>query len=255
MWIGFFGYRFIKNDLPAITSDIAHELVEIYPSKLQLTLANGILSSNQTEPLTYTPRALAGILAQYGWEHLVVLDPLTEQQSADDCKCVIYGGRAGITIFSGEHSEKRSYAQLGFVPEKQFTFVKKDADDLVGKLKPYVLAAPQSATYILIGIALLTIMTGPVFSLIGWLITLLIWSLFGWLVSRIINRPITYRRTYALGMYAITPIILISALEWITGTAFMSGYTAILTYVLMMALFIPQHGNHQHSTHSHPFTP
>ncbi|MEI6326835.1 MAG: DUF1189 family protein [Candidatus Roizmanbacteria bacterium] len=222
-----------------IVNEVQYEANKFFPADLILTLDKGVLTTNQKEPLTYTPRELATYLKKENdsLKYFVVLDTQAQGEDIDNCSCAVLITSKGIHIRSNDKVEYRPFSNFASGKTKKETLDRNGYDKFLLTFLPYI-SVKNIHTMAIVLIALILFFT-PLLSLLGWVIDLFLWSLFGYIAARIIKRPQSYGYVYKMSLYLATPFVLFDFIAWIMGIPSLAGWVTIILYMIGIAVFIP----------------
>lgn len=237
--LAFDAWQWVGQDAPKLVSEVQYEIDNFYPSALEMTLDKGILTTNQSQPLIYTPRAFASELKKQknNPQQVLVLDTKAQGEDIETCSCVILITAKGIHVRSSNKVEYRPFSEFSKSSDKPVSITKKDYDKFVSSFRQYI--SVNNIRTIVIALILTVIIIGPISVTLGWLLTLLFWSLFGLLAARIIKRTQSYGYIYKMSMYLVTPFILLDLLSGLVGFVGLGGWVTIILYMIAIAVFIP----------------
>ena len=238
---GFLGvetWKWIQKMSPAFFAEASYELDHFFPADLKVTIEKGVLSTNQPTPVTYTPRYLKNESSEDGFEYAIVLDPKSTV-TIDTCKCIALISSTGLSVRTDKKVEYRTFEQVGIKSDKSITVDKTQYDSLKKQVAPYITNGKgylERLFYVILGFMILV---GPVFSTVSWLSTLVLWSLIGWVTAKIISRPSSYAEVYLMGMYLITPLILLELVSTLIVAPLATGPMPLIIYAILVAIFVP----------------
>lgn len=194
---------------------------DLYPAELTLTFSGGQLFTNVEEPYIFPlPSAWEeAIRAEAGEDdesprtrHLLVIDTsATAEQYSEYETAALLTKNAAVarddnTLKVVLYSE---FQQEGAPP---IVMNRAVYDEVMSKALPFLDYVPS----IVIGAAVAMLLLLPWFAagvgVLGYLLYLLVFTLLAWVIAAIMGRKFTYRDLYCLGLYALTPAIV---LEWI----------------------------------------
>ncbi len=232
-------WQWVGQDAPKLVSEVQYEIDNFYPSALEMTLDKGILTTNLSQPLVYTPRAFVPELKKQknSPQQVLVLDTNAQGEDIETCSCMILITAKGIHVRSSNKVEYRPFSEFSKSSDKPVSIAKKDYDKFVTSFRQYI--SVNNIRTIVIALILTVIIIGPISVTLGWLLTLLFWSLFGLLAARIIKRTQSYGYIYKMSMYLVTPFILLDLLSGLVGFVGLSGWVTIILYMIAIAVFIP----------------
>lgn len=232
-------WQWVGQQAPKLVSEVQYEIDNAYPPALEMTIDKGILKTNLSQPLVYTPRALISELKNQknSPQNLLVLDTNAQGEDIDTCSCLGLITSKGIHVKSNNKSEYHPFSEFSVKSDKPVTVTRKDYDKFTSSFRKYI--SVDNIRTILIPFILLIIVIAPLSVTIGWLITLLFWSLFGLLAARIIKRTQSYGYIYKMSMYLATPFILLDLVSGLVGIPSLGGWATIIIYMICIAVFIP----------------
>ena len=225
-------WQWVGQDAPKIVSEVQYEIDRLYPDDLEMTLDKGILTTNQSQPIIYTPRALASELKNQknSPQQVLVLDTKAQGEDIDTCSCMILITSKGIHVRSDNKVEYRPFSEFSKDSDKPVSVTKKDYDKFVSSFRQYI--SVNNIRTIVIALVLSIVVFGPISVVLGWLLTLLFWSLFGLLAARIIKRTQSYGYIYKMSMYLVTPFILLDLVSVLVGFVGLGGWVTIILYMM-----------------------
>jgi len=237
--MAFDAWKWVSQEAPKLVSEVQYEIDRLYPDDLEMTLDKGILTTNQSQPIIYTPRALASELKNQknSPQQVLVLDTKAQGEDIDTCSCMILITSKGIHVRSDNKVEYRPFSEFSKDSDKPVSVTKKDYDKFVSSFRQYI--SVNNIRTIVIALVLSIVVFGPISVVLGWLLTLLFWSLFGLLAARIIKRTQSYGYIYKMSMYLVTPFILLDLVSGLVGFVGLGGWITIILYMIGIAVFIP----------------
>lgn len=235
----FDAWRWVGQEAPKFVSEVQYEIDQLYPSTLEMTFDKGILTTNQSQPLIYTPRAFVSELKKQknSPQNLLILDTKAQGEDIENCSCMILITSKGMHVKSNNKVEYRPFSEFSKSSDKPVTITRKDYDKFASSFRQYI--SVNNIRSIVMAFILFIIVISPLSVTLGWLITLLIWSLFGLLAARIIKRNQSYGYIYKMSMYLVTPFILFDLVSGLVGFIGLGGWVTIILYMIGIAVFIP----------------
>lgn len=237
-FLGVEAWRWIHQVSPAIFAEASYELDHFFPADLTVTIEKGVLSTNQSAPVTYTPRYLKNETSEDGFEYAVVLDPKSTV-TIDTCKCLALISSTGLSVHTDKKAEYRTFEQMGIKSDKPLTIDKAQYDSLKKQVSPYITNGKVYLERLFYVLTLIMIFVGPVLSTVSWLSLLIFWSLLGWITTKIISRPSSFGEVYLMGMYLITPLALIDLVSAVVAAPIVTVPMRLILYVILVAVFVP----------------
>lgn len=237
--IAFDAWKWIDEKAPKLVSEVQYEMDNAYPPALEMTIDKGILKTNLSQPLVYTPRALVSELKdqENSPQNLLVLDTNAQGEDIDTCSCLVLITSKGVHVRSNNKVEYRPFSEFSKSTDKPVSVTRKGYDKAVAPLRRYI-SVDNLRTLAVVLIVIITLI-GPLDGMFGWLITILFWSLFGLLAARIIKRTQSYGYIYKMSMYLVTPFILLDLVSVLVGFVGLGGWITIILYMIGIAVFIP----------------
>lgn len=193
----------VLPEMSSLLSSLGPKIISYYPQDLVVTISQGEVSINQPEPyIIRMPDEFTrtGDLAR--WEHLVVIDT-TDSFALDlsnPYNTYLLITKNDIVLFD----------ETGGIRVESFTNVPDTVIDraylaaLMRQIEPYIAFA---IPLIVVGIFLALIVVGSMI-----LIYLLLGGLFIWALTKLKGMSIGYKKSYQLGLHAITLPALINIL-------------------------------------------
>jgi hypothetical protein len=191
--------------IPFTFSNFPTKLENSYPDNLVITIAKGVLSTNQPQPY-YVPSTFE---ASSSPKYLVIFD--TGDQLSGDLKqnSTFVIVKKDFAIMGGGDDSSQDRVVSFTSMQATTTVTKATAVSFIEKIRPYFKIA------ILLGIVML-LFIGTFFGALFWLLFHLIYLLFPavllFLFGLTRNPRFTFKKSYAIALYASIPIAIIAAL-------------------------------------------
>ena len=240
-----------KADVARFGVNVEKSLPSLYPKDLVLTLKNGELSTNQKEPYYLGNTFVKSVSDEDSMSNanFITIDTKATLDDYESLKTLILLTKKGAIVKQSERGEIRFYPYTQFTPAKSqnetITFDYQKYMKGVAEFGPLVRKIPEIFAYGVVIAAILTLLIVPLFTTLGWLISLLFLSIVGYFAALIIKRKKSYGYIYKMGIYLAIPLTLLQNIhvfaQWssLKGVPDFSGYTW-LVYLLLVALFIPE---------------
>lgn len=224
-------YNYLSSGQKQV-SNFLNQAINFYPEELKIKIKNGKVSTNVQEPY-FIPLTL-NLDRKTSSVNLAVIDTKTPFSTAQFNK---YQTIAIAWITSDSVVTRDDKGQIRIYDLAQvsdLTINKQLVDTLLTKITPWFkLITPLVVTGILFGFFLLNALR---------LIYLLILAILVLLLTKIIKKPLSWRNSYKVGLYAMTLGFFVEiALGWFRLSGFPFMFTLItLLVVLVNFLNIPE---------------
>ncbi len=186
-------------------SKIPDQVSQIYPEGLVVSIKEGKLSTNSPQPVII-PFSLVGDLvteitgevlpeteAYQSLSNLLVIDPQATIDKFGDYKTIILATENSISYLNDQgNMETVSLKDVDAMEINQEVF-----DKFIGSTRPLF----ENAVLILTGLIFLVFL---LFAPGGVLISLLFFSVLLVILSKVLNRPLSYKKSYQMGLHLAT---------------------------------------------------
>ncbi|MFH0851676.1 MAG: DUF1189 family protein [Candidatus Peregrinibacteria bacterium] len=243
--IGFF------FSLPLIQQGIAtldRDLPSLYPQELVVTLKKGEISTNMQEPyfidlpqhwqdfLQKRDGSIAGQEPGHFPRHFITFDSAAsvEEYAPEDSFVLVT--RKFIVL----PDKDLSYRVISVDQSKQdFTFNREIYDRLATPVSQFLRYVPTVLTFLVIAGFLLFPFVGAAFTLLGYLLYLLVFVLLIWVIAMIMRKKVGYWNLYRLSLHGLTLPLLVSFVggwihlqfPYLFSILFLVWMTVVLAYL------------------------
>ena len=226
----------IKN-----SPDIKNTIVTLFPSELVLTMKDGELSTNVKEPYIFPlPAKWEEILENRSTgdmpSHFLTIDTSASFEDFYTYDSLILLTKTAIIARKEYAAEVVEYKNI-LKDEDDFMLDSTRYKALVAEALPLIERAMSTMLIPVIAISLLVmpLIAGIIFGVI-YLLYLVIATLLAWLLAAIMQRRTEYSELYRIGLYALTPSIIIESILIAFGVSFFLLPTAIFLITMGMVL-------------------
>lgn len=198
-----------------------------YPQELTITIKDGVASSTVSEPYFIKSNAEFKIDNNHIQNYLVVnTQKDLSLNTIASYKSLFVLTRESLIVQESE-TQTRTYS-LASVKDLVISKEKVTAwqNEFLFKLKQY--AVPIALVFLImfvVGVSLY------------WLCVMLVWAFVPILVAKLQKKKLTYKESYVIGLYAVFPVIVVSAVLMIFGVGF-GGLTSLLLFALILVINI-----------------
>ena len=228
-------------DIRTFLDDAKGRIRDLYPANLVLTFENGKLRTNVQEPYVFPiPGPWEDLLreAEDGeaeFDHLLTINTSADIADYPAARSLfLMTETALVAPDKGGSYQVFPYRNVG--GGGTFVFNRDVYESVVVKVLPFL----DSLLPILAGLAtggfVFLPWIGAAFFLVGELLFLLVFTLPAWLVDALMKRRLGYGTLYRLGLYALTPAVIVQFALTQFGTAVPFLPTAV--FLVMMGLVI-----------------
>ena len=225
----------IKN-----SPDIKNTIVTLFPNELVLTMKDGELSTNVKEPYIFPlPAKWKEALESQSEEipsHFLTIDTSASFEDFYAYDSLILLTKTAVIARKEYAAEVVEYKNI-LKEEDNFMLDSTRYKALVEEALPLIDRAMSTMLIPVIAISLLVmpLIAGMIFGVIV-LLYLVIATLLAWLLAAIMQRRTEYSELYRIGLYALTPSIIIESILVAFGVSFFLLPTAIFLITMGMVL-------------------
>ncbi len=212
----------------------ADELRGLYPANLEVTIEDGILSTNSATPVIIdVPPSWKEYFSEKAEkedrpvEHLAVIDTTASSDDFDEYRTMVLFTEKSIVV----PDDQIGYRVVPLDPEKDVEFTPETYNEILDTFLPFLGSLPALATA---GVILLFFILPFIIAGFGWLWYLgylAVFSLVAWLLAAIMGRRHTYAEIYKLGCFALTLPLIYST---IAGMALVLHLPFIFTLIFLV---------------------
>ena len=219
------------GSLPELVDNAYTRVFDFYPSELEVTIDEGILSTNQKNPYYIE---IPEMSEDEDFDHFITVDTNANIEDYSVYKTTIL-----VTDSSFIYPDNQSSYAVTSVSDLEWSgvFTSKDYQKIVKELEPAFEAVPKYAPVVLLALFVLVPPIVSIFIVLGHLIFLLFMSLILWFVSIIMKVELSYQQIYHLGIHSLTVPIIITSVLGIFGIhmemLFTSSFLLFMVYILL----------------------
>ena len=219
------------GSLPELVDNAYTRVFDFYPSDLEVTIDEGILSTNKKNPYYIE---IPEMSEDEDFDHFITIDTNANIEDYSVYKTTIL-----VTDNSFIYPDNQSSYAVTSVSDLEWSgvFTSKDYQKIVKELEPAFEAVPKYAPVVLLALFVLVPPIVSIFIVLGHLIFLLFMSLILWFVSIIMKVELSYQQIYHLGIHSLTVPIIITSVLGIFGIhmemLFTSSFLLFMVYILL----------------------
>jgi len=219
------------GSLPELVDNAYTRVFDFYPSELEVTIDEGILSTNQKNPYYIE---IPEMSEDEDFDHFITVDTNANIEDYSVYKTTIL-----VTDSSFIYPDNQSSYAVTSVSDLEWSgvFTSKDYQKIVKELEPAFEAVSKYAPVVLLALFVLVPPIVSIFIVLGHLIFLLFMSLILWFVSIIMKVELSYQQIYHLGIHSLTVPIIITSVLGIFGIhmemLFTSSFLLFMVYILL----------------------
>ncbi|OGJ58070.1 hypothetical protein A2881_05000 [Candidatus Peribacteria bacterium RIFCSPHIGHO2_01_FULL_55_13] len=231
---------------------------DLYPVELVLTFSGAELSTNVEEPyvLPLPPKWEAALLSSEDeqdeeddedepqFTHLLVIDTTATVEEYPEYETAVLLTKTAVIARDDNGLRVVFYREFQKPGTSPIIINRELYNEVTAKALPFLDFIPAIIfTLAVFAVLLLPWIAAP-FILLGYLLYLLVFTLLAWVLAAIMSRKFTYGELYKLGMYGLTPAILIEwVLHWFhTGIAMLFSLIFLVTMGIVIHAF-PKKGS------------
>lgn len=225
---------FLSPSLPEKVNQIRESVAQAYPGDLVVSIKNGLLTTNATQPFFYD--GPAGILVkEEGQKHLVVIDTAATSSDYSRYESVVLLTKTEL-VYPGRSAEDQEPEGYQVIPLKEFedvTLTRQVYANFVRSLEP-VWGLIRPGLFVLVSLLVLVvpfIVSG--FLVIGQLVYLLILALILQVLGQVLGLKNSYRQVFKILARATT----LPALFFLVLGTFHLSPAIPFAYSLILGLF------------------
>lgn len=220
-------FQTIGQQVPLTIQSFSKQAIDFYPSELVININNGQVSTNVEEPYFVSLPATDIKIDQPN--NLVVIDTKTPFSSTqfNQYKTLAWLTKDGLFYLNSNKGEIRG---MDLSKVNEFKVDKNLVQDLANKFTPWLkFLGPLLLFFAGLGIYL---------SFSFRLIYLLILSLIVWVVLIVIKRRLGYKQLYKMGLYALTPALILDQIIGLTRNfTNLYGFPFMFTIISLAVIF------------------
>lgn len=196
-------FQTIGQKIPATVENVVKQAIDFYPPELVVTINQGQVSTNVEEPYFINLPATEDKIDQPN--NLLVIDTKTPFSSTqfNQYKTIAWLTKDSLFYLNSD-SNRGEIRGMDLSKVNDFSVNKNLVSDLSNKSAPWLKV---------LGPILLMLTGLGIYLSFGFrLIYLLIFTLIVWIVLIVTKRRLSYRQLYKMGIYAMTPALILSQL-------------------------------------------
>lgn len=219
--------------LPNAIKTIKQRADSFYPENLVITVRDGLLSTNQTEPVYFDiPELQTDDI-----DHVITIDTKAQVEDFYDYDTFVLV-TDDVVVYPDDADKNYTVTQIEDA-EENIVINRAFYEDGVSPFLSLLDQLPAIAPYILIGLVLIVPLFGSVFEFSGNIISIAILSVITLLIALMLKIKLPYKKVFQMGLHAATVPILLMIIVFISGATLPLLYAA--SFLLWMVIILTQY--------------